>query len=161
MQVNKVMTKEVVSLDQGDTITEAVEKLADKKISGAPVLDMDGSLVGMLSEKDIINAMEMRFKRMEMVYPSLSMVSVSFIEKFEDKEVIEAFTEIAETNVADLMRTEPFTLDSEATINQAIDLMSRRSINRIPVMKGDKLVGIVTRKDIIRGLADSTNGNDQ
>ena len=158
MQVNEVMTKDVVSLDQGDTITEAVEKLAYKKISGAPVLDMDGSLVGMLSEKDIINAMEMRFKRMEMVYPSLSMVSVSFIEKFEDKEVVEAFTEIAETNVADLMRTEPFTLDSEATINQAIDLMSRRSINRTPVMKGDKLVGIVTRKDIIRGLADSTNG---
>ncbi len=155
MQVSKVMTQEVMFLDQEDTITAAVEKFASQRVSGAPVLDSDGLLVGMLSEKDIICAMEMKFKRLEMVYPSLSMVSVSFIEKFEDKEVVEAFTEIANTSVADIMKKEIFTLDPEATINQAIDLMSRRSINRIPVMKGDKVMGIVTRKDIIKGLAGS------
>ena len=155
MQVSKVMAQEVVFLNQEDTITEAVEKFASKMISGAPVLDPDGLLVGMLSEKDIISAMEMKFKRLEMVYPSLSMVSVSFIEKFDDKEVVEAFTEIANMRVSDLMKKEIFTLDPEATINQAIDLMARRSINRIPVMKGDKVLGIVTRKDIIRGLAGS------
>ncbi|MCK4758183.1 MAG: CBS domain-containing protein [Thermoplasmata archaeon] len=153
MLIDEVMVKDVVTLSGDDTIKDVVEKFAKKKISGAPVLNSDGQLIGILSEKDILNALEVKCKRLEMIYPSLSMVSVSFVECFDDKEVAEAFMEIANTRVSDLMKKDVVTLDNEGTMSRAVDLMNTKSINRIPVLDSGKLVGIITRKDIIKGLA--------
>ena len=153
MLISEIMVKNVVTLSEDDTIKEVVEKFAKKKISGAPVVDAEGQLIGILSEKNILNALEVKCKRLEMIYPSLSMVSVSFVECFDDKEIAEAFMDIANTRVSDLMKKDVVTLGDTETMARAVDLMNTRSINRIPVVSRGKLVGIVTRKDIIKGLA--------
>ncbi len=153
MKASKIMTDDVIYLHGEDTISMAVEKLASRGISGAPVVDGEGKLVGILSEKDILNAMKVRYKRLEMIYPSLSMVSVSFVEKFDDKEAKEAFIDIANSQVSDLMNPEPYTIQEDDSVSHVIDIMNKKSVNRIPVLKDDKLVGIITRKDVIKGLA--------
>lgn len=159
MLISEIMVKNVLTLSGDETIKDVVEKFAKKKISGAPVLNSDGQLIGILSEKDILNALEVKCKRLQMIYPSLSMVSVSFVECFDDKEVAEAFTEIANTRVSALMKKDIITLDDAETMSRAVDLMNTKSINRIPVVSRGKLVGIITRKDIIKGLAQSTNSD--
>ena len=79
MLVDEVMTAKVITLRDDQTVSEAVQHLAENGISGAPVVDSAGTLVGIVTERDILNALRTKSTSLEMVYPSLSMVSVSFI----------------------------------------------------------------------------------
>ena len=103
MKVNEVMTSEVWVVNPDETVADAVKKLAEHNISGSPVVDSGGALVGMITETDILNALKVKYKRLQMVYPSLSLVSVAFVEKFDDKEAVEAFKDIASSKVSELM----------------------------------------------------------
>ena len=67
MKVDDVMTKKVITLKPDQTVSEAVDKLAKHGISGAPVVDGSGAVVGMLTESDILDAIKTRSKRIEMV----------------------------------------------------------------------------------------------
>ncbi len=147
------MTGEIIKLAPDETVRDAVQKFADHKISGSPVLDTEGNLLGIVSETDILNAVKTKCKRLEMVYPSLSLVSVSFIEGFDKKEVEEAFQEISATPVAEIMTKDPITVNLEGELGEAIDIMNKSGINRIPVTSNNDVVGIITRRDIIKGLA--------
>ena len=155
MKVEEVMTEKVIVLKPEMSIEEAVRHLAEHGISGSPVVDTDGNLMGMITETDILNALKVKCKRMEMVYPSLSLVSVSFIEKFDDKEVVKAFEEIANTKVFELMTRDVTTVEKGSELSQAVHTMMQKGVNRIPVLSEGKLAGIVSRADIIKGLAES------
>jgi CBS domain-containing protein len=155
MKVEEVMTKKVITLKSSQTVSEAVGELAEHGISGAPVLDEEGKLVGMLTEQDIIGALKTRSKHIEMVYPSLSVLSVAFVEKDDIKETLEAFGEIAATKIEDIMVRPPIYAEKGTDLAKVVELMSLRDINRLPVMESGKLVGIVSRADIIKGLAKS------
>ena len=155
MLVDDVMTREVKVLKPDQTISDAVTEMAKHGISGAPVVDNAENLVGIITENDILNALKNTGKRLEMVYPSLSMVSVSFIEKMDEKETMDAFKEIAETKVADIMTKGVTTVQSGSKLALVVNFIIRKGVNRIPVMDGSKVVGIVSRADIIQGLAKS------
>jgi CBS domain-containing protein len=155
MKVEDVMTKKVITLKPTQTISEAVTELAEHHISGAPVMDENGKTVGIVTEKDILNAMKTRCKSIEMVYPSLSVVSVAFVEKDTMKETMEAFTEIASLKVSDIMVRDYVFAEKGTDLAKVVEVMSKKGINRVPVMDSGKLVGIVSRADIIKGLAKS------
>ncbi len=155
MLVDDVMTREVKFLNPDQTISDAVLELATHGISGAPVVDGSGQLAGIITEKDILNAVKNTGKRLEMVYPSLSMVSVSFIETMEEKETMEAFKEIASTKVNQIMTKGVTTVQSGSNLALVVNLIILKGVNRIPVMDGGKVIGIISRADIIQGLAKS------
>jgi CBS domain-containing protein len=155
MLVDDMMTREVKLLNPDQTISDAVLELAKSGISGAPVVDRNGQLVGIITENDILNALKNTGKHLEMVYPSLSMVSVSFIETMEEKETIEAFKEIANTKVSQIMTKGVTTVQSGSKLALIVNLIILKGVNRIPVMDGGKVIGIVSRTDIIQGLAKS------
>ena len=155
MLVDDVMTREVTFLKPGQIISEAVTELAKHGISGAPVVDNNDQLVGIITENDILKALKNTGKRLEMVYPSLSMVSVSFIETMDEKETIEAFKEIANTKVSEIMTKAVTTVQSGAKLALVVNFIMLKGVNRIPVMEGGKVIGIVSRADIIQGLAKS------
>ena len=154
MKVDEVMTKNVFVVSPDDTVGEAVKKLAENGISGSPVLD-DGKLVGIITEADILNALKVKYKRLQMVYPSLSLVSVAFIEKFDDKEAVEAFRDISESKVSELMTKDVVTIESGSELGKVVQLMMEKGVNRVPVMDGEDIVGIISRADVIKGLAGS------
>jgi CBS domain-containing protein len=153
MKVEEVMTKKVITLKSSQTISEAVNELAEHHISGAPVMDDDGNTVGIVTEKDILNAMKTRIKSIEMVYPSLSVVSVAFVENDRMKETMEAFTEISSMKVSDIMVRDYIFAEKGTDLAKVVEVMSKKGINRVPVMDSGKLIGIVSRADIIKGLA--------
>ena len=155
MIVDDIMTKEVKVIHPNQTISEAVTELSKHGISGAPVLDESGQLMGIITENDILNAVKNTGKRLEMVYPSLSMVSVSFIETMEEKETLEAFKEIANTKVSDIMTKAVTTVQAGSKLALVVNFIILKGVNRIPVMDGGKVIGIVSRADIIQGLAKS------
>ena len=155
MKVNDVMTSDVFVVSPDDTVADAVKKLAENNISGSPVIDNDGALVGMITETDILNALKVKYKRLQMVYPSLSLVSVAFVEEFDDKEAIVAFKEISNSKVSELMTKDVVTVEDKSELGSAIRLMMEKGVNRLPVMEAGKILGIVSRADIIKGLASS------
>jgi CBS domain-containing protein len=153
MKVEEVMTRKVITLKSTQTISEAVNELAEHHISGAPVQDENGKTVGIVTEKDILNAMKTKTKSIEMVYPSLSVVSVAFVESESIKETMAAFTEIANIKVSEIMVRDYVFAEKGTDISKVIEVMGLRGINRVPVLDSGKLVGIVSRADIIKGLA--------
>ncbi len=155
MFVDDVMTRDVKVLHPDQTISQAVTKLAEHGISGAPVVDNDGKVIGIITENDILNALKNTGKRLEMVYPSLSMVSVTFIEKMDEKETMEAFKEIANTKVSQVMTKSVTTVQTGCSLAMVVNFIILKKVNRIPVLDGEKLIGIVSRADIIQGLAKS------
>ena len=155
MLVDEVMTREVITLSADQTISEAVSKMAEKGISGAPVVDDSGQLAGIITENDILNALKTKSSSLEMVYPSLSMVSVSFIETMDAKETMDAFKEIANTKVSDIMTKTVTTVQAGSNLALVVNFIILKGVNRIPVMEGGKVIGIVSRADIIQGLARS------
>jgi CBS domain-containing protein len=153
MKIEDIMTKDVLALHPKDTVSKAIQKLAEQHVSGAPVVSDDGQVVGMVTETDILNALKKKCKRFRMVYPSLSMVSVSFIECFDDKEIVDAFKQVASTKVSEMMTKQVVTAAKDFELGEVVQLMNDKKVNRVPVVSGKKLVGIVSRADIIRGLA--------
>ncbi len=155
MLVDDVMTREVITLRSSQSISDAVSKLAEHGISGAPVLDEEDRLVGIITEKDILNSLKLKNTRLEMVYPSLSMVSVSFVEKMDKKETLEAFNDIANSTVSDIMTKNVVTVQTGSDLALVVDFIIAKEVNRVPVLDGSRLIGIVSRADIIKGLAKS------
>jgi len=152
MKVRELMSKDVVSLSPEDTVVSAVESFTKHRVSGCPVIDANGKLVGILSETDILKALIMTSKTLRLIYPSLSMVSVAFVEDEQRKEILKAFKDISASKVQKVMKTEVVTIDAESPVEDAIVKMKAMDINRIPVISKGKVVGIITRHDIIKGL---------
>ena len=96
MLVMEIMVKDVITLSPDETLKEAALKFSKNNISGAPVVDDKGHVIGIVSEADIIATLERNLKELKMVYlsPSLSMVGLSFTEKPSDKKTEEVFKEV-------------------------------------------------------------------
>jgi CBS domain-containing protein len=160
MQVGSIMTRKVVTLSPDDTIAEAAMKMSSAKISGAPVVDSSGRLIGILSEADILRSLRTSQRSFHLVYPSLSAISVTFREQVTEREAIEAYKEIEKVKVKDVMTKEVEVAHAEDELRTAIKKMISRGINRLPVVDDQgKVIGIVTRGDILRGIAAESNNN--
>ncbi len=152
MLAKDIMTKDVVVLKPNETIKEATQKFAEHNISGSPVVDKNNKIIGILSESDILAALKTHYKELKMVYPSMTLIGVSFIELSKQKELFEAFKEVGSTPISDVMQKAVHSTASDAPVEAVIKIMNENNVNRIPVVDNKKLKGIITRGDIIKGL---------
>lgn len=147
MKVKDVMTREVITLSPEVGIEEAAKQLRENKISGAPVVDGD-RIVGILSEADLMRLLEE--ESINLVFPSpLELIELPIKMHQQLKETIKKLTA---SKVKDVMTREVITIGEEARIEEAARLMAKHGINRLPVVKDGKLVGIVTRADVIKAM---------
>ena len=155
MLVKDIMVKKVITLKPEETLKDAALLFSKHNISGAPVLDDKGLVIDIVSEADIIGTLERNLKELKMVHlsPSLSMVGLSFMEKPSDKKTEEIFKEVGNIKVSKMMQRNVKTVTPEDKIKKVIDIVASGKINRIPVVENERLVGIVTRADIIRGIS--------
>jgi CBS domain-containing protein len=152
LQVKDIMTKQVLTVRPDTTVKEAAAMLAERAISGVPVLD-GTRVVGIFSESDILRSIKMTRKDLRMVYPSVSPLGVAFQEDVTQREILEAYAEAGRMPVKDVMTKQVVTVEPEMSVNDAVLRMMDHRINRLPVLDKGVLVGIVTRGDIIKGLA--------
>jgi predicted transcriptional regulator len=144
MKVKDIMSKEVVSVKPEDNALGVLNLLFKMQISGLPVIDAQGKLVGMFTEKDILSY----------VLPSYIEKVGRFIYEENPKSTKKKFTDLAKVKVSQLMRKDVITTSEETTLCEVARIMLTQKARRIPVLdKTGKVAGIVARCDILKALA--------
>lgn len=152
MKVRDVMAKDPITLKPDATLREAAITLADESVGGCPVVDPAGKIVGMLSEVDILETLKTQHKELRMLMPPEITFGISFVEIIKEREAIAAFKDVETRQVQDIMTKDVHAVSPEDDVEKAIRLMVEHKIHRIPVTEGNRLVGIVTRGDVLRGF---------
>lgn len=147
MQTAKdIMTSEVITVGPDTSVEEAAEIMSENDISGLPVIE-EGNLIGIVTEKDLI------IKNKKLHFPDyINLIGgIIYLESY--KKFQEEFKKYVAVKVEQLMTKDVETISPDTPVEEIADLMSREEVNRLPVLDGDKLVGIVTRKDLIDNMA--------
>lgn len=152
MKVKDVMNPEVVFFKPDDTVRETAKILKEKDISGAPILDGE-ELVGILSEADILKLLIFPEEGNLWLPSPFEIIEVPFRELLGWEETKKMLSDVGSKKISEIMKKDVYTTFPDASVEEASELMIRHRINRLPVLEEGKLVGIITRGDIIQGLA--------
>ena len=142
-----VMVKKVITIKKDSSVNELSELLVKKKISGVPVVDESGNLVGIATEGDlIIRDADLHFPRYFKLLDSI--IYLESLNKFKRN-----LKKYLGTKVEDVMTSKVKTVNVDTPVSEVADIMIRNNINRVPVLdhKG-KLAGIITRADIVKSM---------
>jgi CBS domain-containing protein len=146
--VTDVMTAQVVTLRPEQTIEEAVTILGEHGISGAPVVDQDGRLVGLLDDTDLILS-EARVH----APTTIEILGAYFPLPGERHRFEEELRAALGQTVADVMESDPATVPVDASVEDVATIIVDRDVSRVPVLDADRRVaGIVTRGDLVKGM---------
>ncbi|MFZ0015600.1 MAG: CBS domain-containing protein [Acidimicrobiia bacterium] len=141
MRLEELMTTDVITIGPEATLKEAARRMIEARISGLPVTDETGALIGVITEADFVK--EEAGRR--------STKRARLLRWFHKEEPLDA-----ERLVGDVMTQEVFTLDESADHADAARLMQAKNIKRIPVVTAEgRLLGVVSRSDILRAFARS------
>jgi len=154
MKVKDIMKTEVITLKPTDTLNEAVKKFAEKDIHGAPVVDDENKIIGILTEKDILSELKTKTTKLSLIFPSSHALGMTFQESITQQEVREAFKEVGETKVDEVMKKNVITTAPDDLIVEIAVKMVNENVHRLPVVDDGEVVGFITRADIIKGLAE-------
>ena len=153
MQVKKVMTKNPITLLPNDTLEKAIKLLAEKNITGCPVVNKSGIVIGIISETDILKMIDVHssVKSSDSGFFPLVLQLIRGEERFED--VKKSMKEIRNTKVKDFMHKKIITINENDDLYEAAKIMNKFRVNRLPVLNTNKKIGgIVTRGDIVKAL---------
>jgi CBS domain-containing protein len=147
----------VIKFHVDDKITDIAQILRENKISGAPIVDKDNKVIGIVSEGDIMRLLEVHSPRINLILPSpLDWIELPIRMKYEFDEIAEDMNRAASVHISEIMTKKVITTKEEDDISDAAQLMDTHSVNRLPVVDDEgKLIGIVTRGDIISALVRS------
>lgn len=148
LKVRDIMQTDVITVAPESTVAELADILAEHKISGVPVVDGHGRVVGMVSEADVI------LQDADLHFPYYiqfleSVIYLQSVSKFEER-----FRKAFGSKVGDVMTDEVIDISPDATVRQAATVMADQKVNRLPVTESGRLVGIITRGDVVRAIAE-------
>lgn len=138
MRVRDVMIVPVVTASPETTYEAVAKLLREHRVSGVPIVQKNGALVGIVSEKDL-------FRALFPLYEEFLMNPEIYANQEQQEDEVEM---IRERPIKEYMSHNVITIDADARVLHAGGLMLAHNIHRLPVMDGGKLVGIVTREDI-------------
>ena len=144
MNAADVMTRSVLSVTPNASLIEAIRLMLDNHVSGLPVIENAGQLVGILTEGDLLRRGETGTERHRPRWLEILM---------GPGRLASEYVRTHGRKVDDIMTREPVSVAPEAPLDEIVELMERHRIKRVPVIEGDKLVGIVSRADLLRALA--------
>ena len=146
LKAKDIMTKDVITVKPDTTIEELARTLMKNQISGAPVVDDKGKLVGIVTENDLIS------KNSRLHIPTILRLFDAYIPLGTSKMETDIKRMTANT-VADICSKEVITIDSETSLEYIATLITERKIHLLPVLTEGKLVGIIGKKDLIKGFS--------
>ena len=145
MRAHQIMTRQVITATVDTPIAQAARTMLSQHISGMPVLDDTGKLVGVVSQGDFMRRAEIGTQRRRPHWLKLLVgpgrAAVDFVRERGRK-------------VGEVMNDQPVTVSEDATLEEVTDTMERHDIKRVPVMRGDKLVAIITRTNLVQAVLD-------
>jgi CBS domain-containing protein len=140
VRVEDFMTRRVVTITPDTTLLTAAKLMLEHRVGGLPVLDASARIIGIFSESDLLR------EEGEDGSPWLQMMVGP------DGEPA-ALPRLDTRKVGDIMTRQPITIAPDTSIAQACRLMHEHRLRRLPVVEGDKLVGMIARADLVRAVA--------
>jgi CBS domain-containing protein len=150
VNVRDVMSRHPVTVGPDATLLDALVLMRGQKVSGLPVVDEVGKLVGVLSQRDVARTLKSASGIPEVT--GLFDLLMFGLSEETGVSVQVLLRILEETNVRDAMSSPPISIVPEASLELAAEMMRENEINRIPVVQGERLIGIVTRNDLVRAL---------
>jgi CBS domain-containing protein len=142
MRAHQVMNRQVVTVTPETSIVDAADIMLRQRISGLPVIDGAGRLVGVVSEGDFIRRAEIGAEKTRGGWLALLTGSGA-------ADAVRAHGR----TVGEIMTATPFTIVEDTPLAEVAHMMEAHGIKRLPVLRGDRLVGIVTRSDLLQAVA--------
>ena len=144
MNAADVMTRNILSVGPASPVVEAIRLMLDNRVSGLPVIDEAGQLVGILTEGDLVRRGETGTERHRPRWLEILM---------GPGRLASEYVRTHGRKVEEIMTRELLSVAPETPLEDIVELMERHRIKRVPVLEGEKLVGIVSRADFLRALA--------
>ena len=144
MKAKDVMTSPVISVEPDASIWQAVRIMLQRRISGLPVIDQKGSLVGIVTEGDFLRRAETGTQRRRPNWLEFLM---------GPGRLADEYTRSHGRKIQDIMTADPLTVTEDMPLDEVVHTMEKRRIKRLPVVRGNEVVGIVTRANLVHALA--------
>ena len=148
MIASDIMTRTVISIAPDARMTDALQMMLDKAISGLFVIDATGTLQGVITEADLLHRSELGTERHAPWW--LRLLSPG-------REAAD-FTESHSRRVADLMTPDVITVEEATELCDVVRAMEKNGVKRVAVVKDGNVTGVITRSNLLRGLASMTRG---
>jgi CBS domain-containing protein len=149
MNASDVMTRNVITVSPDATVADAVELMLERGISGLFVVDANGVLVGVVTEGDLLRRDELGTERRKSWW--LRLIASPGRQAAD-------FTRTHGRKVADVMTHDLISVDADGSLEEIVARMEEHRIKRVPVLQGDRMVGVVSRADLLRALSVATRG---
>ncbi len=144
MQVKDVMTQKVISIEASASVLKAARLMLQNHISGLPVVDRDGKLIGIVTEGDFLRRSELGTQRGRPKW-------LEFI--IGPGRLADEYVHASGRKVEEIMTPDPYTVTEEDTLEHLVEVMQGRRVKRLPVVRDGRMVGIVSRANLMLALA--------
>jgi CBS-domain-containing membrane protein len=146
LKAKDIMTRDILSVTPDTEIAKATKILLKNRINGLPVVDDSGKLVGILCQSDLVA------QQKSIPIPSVFTLLESYISLTSIKRIDKEVEKIAALKVKQAMTSNPVTVDPQTDIEDVAKLMVDKKYHTLPVMEGEKIVGIVGKEDVLKTL---------
>ncbi|WP_448872132.1 CBS domain-containing protein [Desulfobulbus propionicus] len=147
LKARDIMTCNVITVTPHTTARELATLLLDNKISGAPVVDEAGKVLGVVTESDLI------FQNKKVHLPTAVAILDAFFFLESPTKMGEELKKMAGAKVGDICSQQLISVSPETELEELATLMAEKKIHTLPVMDNDRLVGVIGKSDIIRTIA--------
>jgi CBS domain-containing protein len=152
MLVKDLMNRKIIYCYENDNLYTVIKKLLKYNISGMPVIDKSKKLKGIISITDIIDFLSKKIIKRE-IKKSLWEFSLFIFNHFFERSFLEKIKiNLLEEKVKNIMKRDVITIEENKTVGEAIEIMKKYDISRLIVIRNSKVVGIITKTDILRYL---------
>lgn len=156
MKIKDIMTTNVVFCIPDDLVKDAARLMRENEVSGIPIVQ-NGNVLGIITESDILKMLEVPERNSQLWLPSpFEIIEVPIRELIGWEEAKHALNNKGALSVGEVMSQPAVTARPDESLETVASRMVKHKINRVPVVEEGMLVGIVSRQDIIAGLAMST-----
>ncbi len=146
MKAKDIMSKEVITVHKNDTIAEIAKVLVDQSISGVPVVDDEGFLVGIVSEGDLLHK-ETTPRIPDYINLLGAIIYYNGVEQYNAD-----FKKLMAEQASSIMTKKVVSISEETDVDDIAKLMLQHGIKRVPCVKDNKVIGIISQRDLIKSL---------
>lgn len=145
MKAHHIMTRKVITVAPDTSIVEAARLMLEHHVSGLPVVNPEGALVGIVTERDLLRRQEMGTQRKRPRW-------LEFV--LGPGRQAEEYVRTAGRKVREIMTRDVQTVSEDAPLQDVVDVMEKYRVKRVPVMRANALIGIISRENFVRAIAE-------
>lgn len=148
MRAKDIMHRQVITATGDMTLGDVARLMSANRISGLPIIDGEGCLLGIITDSDILRY------RQRVNLPDCMKLLEYFIEEIDPGGIEREIREILQKKAKEVMTTRVITVGENSRGGEIISKLAENHIGRLPVVRGKKLVGLVAREDVVKALAE-------